>query len=523
MIDWKEISSLHAIEKLERIVGRWFGVEVFFTDEHGKIQGTLLEKDHDFRNDFFKIQLGLNFGPQCLMQDIEEALKQIDKTKERKRQAMYYNSLFPGIRGMVAPIVIDGEFKGAVFATPYVPSSFTKDEGRVVAQRLTEYGAKSSDAQIAIDGLARLSIQDKEYLAELIEVIAEEVATFHSEITLREERILELNNELGSKYRYHNLIGKSKKMQIVYHLLEKIQKAESTVLIQGDNGTGKELVAKAIHYQSPRKDRVLIAQNCSAFNDNLLDSELFGHVKGAFTGAIKDKKGLFEMANGGTLFLDEIGDTSMTMQVKLLRVLQEGTFLPVGASQPKKVDVRIIAATNKPLKEMIQTGAFREDLYYRINVINVALPGLRERQGDIALLAEHFLEQHCAEAGLPTKALAKKTLEKMLDYRWPGNVRELQNEIERMVVLAGEDKTIMPELLSARIREMEQKGFAAQGINTQGSLKKAQQELEIMMIQEGLKRCNFNKSKLAKELGISRAGLIMKVDKYGLEKRKLAS
>jgi two-component system response regulator HupR/HoxA len=268
-----------------------------------------------------------------------------------------------------------------------------------------------------------------------------------------------------------------------------------------------------------------MAVNCSAFNDNLLDSELFGHVKGSFTGAVKDKKGVFEVANGGTLFLDEIGDTSPSMQVKLLRILQEGTYMPVGATTPKKVNVRVIAATNKPLKEMIAKGEFREDLYYRINVINVALPNLRERQEDIPILMDFFIQKRCEEAGLPLKTFSKKCLEKMLDHTWPGNVRELQNEVERLVVLAGEEKMITPDMLSARICESGEvhptggaHGFL-KGVNTTGSLKEALEELEILMIREGLKRCGFNKSKLAKELGISRAGLIMKVEKYGLDKR----
>jgi len=319
-------------------------------------------------------------------------------------------------------------------------------------------------------------------------------------------------------------------MQQVYHLLSKVSNSESTIMIQGENGTGKEMVAKAIHYNSPRKDSVFIAVNCSAFNDNLLDSELFGHVKGAFTGAIKDKKGVFEVANGGTLFLDEIGDTSPSMQVKLLRILQEGTFMPVGATTPKKVNVRVVAATNKNLKEMIAKGEFREDLYYRINVINVALPPLRDRQEDIPVLMEYFLQKRCEEAGVPLKTFSKKCLEKMLDHNWPGNVRELQNEVERLVVIAGDDKMITPDLLSARILESGESagshrshsgGGVLKGINTNGSLKDALEELEIMMIREGLKRCGFNKSKLAKELGISRAGLIMKVEKYGLDKRAL--
>jgi transcriptional regulator with PAS, ATPase and Fis domain len=214
------------------------------------------------------------------------------------------------------------------------------------------------------------------------------------------------------------------------------------------------------------------------------------------------------------------------MQVKLLRILQEGTFLPVGATTPRKVNVRVIAATNKNLKEMIAKGEFREDLYYRINVINVALPPLRERQEDIPVLIDFFLKKRCEESGLPMKTFSKKCLEKMFDHSWPGNVRELQNEVERLVVLAGEEKTITPDMLSARILEgaepqssTSSSGSFLKGINTQGSLKDAMEELEILMIREGLKRCGFNKSKLAKELGISRAGLIMKVDKYGLDKR----
>jgi len=322
------------------------------------------------------------------------------------------------------------------------------------------------------------------------------------------------------------MIGKSKPMQKVYHLLSKVSNSEATILIQGANGTGKEMVAKAIHYNSVRKDAVFLAVNCSAFNDNLLDSELFGHVKGAFTGAIKDKKGVFEVSNGGTLFLDEIGDMTLSMQVKLLRVLQEGTFLPVGATQQRKVNVRVVAATNRPLKEMMAAGTFREDLYYRINVINVDLPSLKERADDIPILMDHFLEKKCYEMGHTLKTWSKKTLEKMIDYKWPGNVRELQNEVERLVVLAGDEKTITPDSLSARITDSLEGGSPVgnlKGINTKGSLKVALVELESYMIKEGLKRCNYNKSRLAKELGISRAGLIMKVDKYGLDKRKQAA
>ncbi|MGZ3742195.1 MAG: sigma 54-interacting transcriptional regulator, partial [Bdellovibrionota bacterium] len=216
---------------------------------------------------------------------------------------------------------------------------------------------------------------------------------------------------------------------------------------------------------------------------------------------------------------DEIGDMTGTMQVKLLRVLQEGTILPVGATEARKVDVRVLTATNKDLKAMVESGEFREDLYYRINVINVHVPSLRDRKEDIPLLVDFFLAKGCEEKGIAVKRLAKRAMEKVFDYSWPGNVRELQNEMERLLVLTGEDATIAVELLSPRIREFGEH-TKVQGVRVAGKLKDALEELEKTMIKEGLKRTNWNKSRLAKELGISRAGLIMKVEKYGLDKRK---
>jgi transcriptional regulator with PAS, ATPase and Fis domain len=316
------------------------------------------------------------------------------------------------------------------------------------------------------------------------------------------------------------MIGKSKPMQSLYGLLDKIKGADSTVLIQGENGTGKELIAKAIHFNSVRKDKTFVIQNCSAFNDNLLESELFGHVKGSFTGANRDKKGLFEISDKGTFFLDEIGDTSPQMQVKLLRVLQEGTFMPVGGVEMRKVDTRIIAATNRNLKEMVEQGTFREDLYYRLNVINLRVPPLRERKEDIPLLSEFFLNKSMGDKAGAKKILTKRALEKLYDYAWPGNVRELQNEMERLTVLSGVEGKLTADMLSPKILEASEKG-KVQGARVHGKLKDALEELERDLIKEGLRRTGWNKSKLAKELGISRAGLIMKVEKYGLDKRRL--
>ena len=287
-------------------------------------------------------------------------------------------------------------------------------------------------------------------------------------------------------------------------------------LITGENGTGKEGIARAVHYNSKRKKNTFVIQNCGALNDNLLETELFGHVKGAFTSAVKDKKGLFELADKGSLFLDEIGDTSPAMQVKLLRVLQEGTFIPVGGTEQRRVDVRIVAATNKNLEQMVRDGTFREDLYYRLNVINIKVPPLRDRKDDIPLLVAAFLEDFAKGSRAPKKRITRECLEKMERHEWPGNVRELQNEVERLCVLAGDDGEITADLVSERLGAKKEEKFP--GLRVDGKLKDAIEELERRMIYDCLIRENWNKSRVAKLLGISRAGLIMKCEKFGFDK-----
>ncbi len=521
MINWQDLGKLHVVSKLEGILGKWFGVEMFYTDAHGKVWSDHTNKDYAFKSHFMKVQMQSAYGHDFLTEDIE---KVVDQLAQGKDDVVVYQSYFKNVKGVAFPVKFEGEFAGAVFVYPFVMDTTTSAEMDELKKHMIECGTTPEDAAVACEKVKKMWPREMEYVRELGGLLAEEMMSFHEEISKRENQIHELSSQVGEKYRYHSMVGKSKKMQAIYALLEKISNSESSVMIQGENGTGKELVAKAIHFYSPRKDKMFLAVNCSAFNDNLLDSELFGHVKGSFTGAVKDKKGLFETANGGTLFLDEIGDTSLSMQVKLLRVLQEGTYLPVGATTPKKVDVRIVAATNKNLKEMMAKGEFREDLYYRINVINIGLPALRERHEDIPLLMEYFLKKRCDESGKAMKTYSKKCMEKMLDYPWPGNVRELENEVERLVVLSADEKTIGPENLSPRILDWGASAEPAfKGVNTEGTLKDALEQLEIMMIREGLKRCNFNKSKLAKELDISRASLIMKVEKYGLDKRTKAA
>jgi transcriptional regulator with PAS, ATPase and Fis domain len=312
---------------------------------------------------------------------------------------------------------------------------------------------------------------------------------------------------------YGGIIGASPAMQELYRLLDRIAPSDATVLVQGENGTGKELVARAIHVGSERSGKKFVVTNCSAFNDNLLDSELFGHKRGAFTGAVVDKPGLFEVADTGTFFLDEIGDMSPSLQVKVLRVLQEGTFNRVGDTETRKVDVRIIAATNRDLAGMVAAGRFREDLYYRIHVLSVVLPALRARREDVPLLIDYFLARHRRQR---PKRLTAECAARMHAYPWPGNVRELENEIERLVVLSGDSPTIGPELLSPRIRQWEPSNEPERSADP-GSLPAAVEALERRMIGAAMRRHGGNKTRAAEELKVSRRNLIRLVQKYELE------
>ena len=320
------------------------------------------------------------------------------------------------------------------------------------------------------------------------------------------------------------IIGKSALMLDLFRMLDRIKNSSATVLITGENGTGKELVARAIHDQSRRGKSRFVATNCSAFNDNLLESELFGHRRGSFTGAVNDKPGLFQIADKGTFFLDEVGDMSPALQVKLLRVLQEGAFMPVGATEHSKVDVRIIAATNRDLQKMVRDGTFREDLYYRLHVVALKVPALRDRSDDVPRLVQYFLER-LGKRDKKTKVLSRLAVDRLIGHRWPGNVRELENEIERLWVLSGDEELVGDEHLSPAIGQPSlgaRSGAANAPVDERAvvsgqTLPLAVESLERQMIAEGLRRSKGNKTRAAEALGISRRNLIRKVQSYGLE------
>ena len=334
----------------------------------------------------------------------------------------------------------------------------------------------------------------------------------------------ELGRERG-RYDYTDIVGASEGMRRVFKQLDRIIESELPVLVQGESGTGKELIARAIHFNGPRKEKPFVSENCAALPDTLLESELFGHVRGAFTGAHRSKKGLLEQADGGTLFLDEIGDMSPMMQKKLLRVLQEGEFRSVGSDQRRNVNVRVIAASHRSLEDLVAKGEFREDLFYRVNVLTVDLPPLRERREDIPLLADTLLARASREASRPVPILPHEVLAALVAHDWPGNVRELENEMRRLVVLATEGVTL--DLLSSSVLERRSLHLArtpeGAPVEAGGSIRDAVAELEQRSIQAALEVAGGNKSKAAKSLGISRFALQRKLDKYGLGKAKEAS
>ena len=356
---------------------------------------------------------------------------------------------------------------------------------------------------------------DNELLKETVARALEKISLIKEKAALLEENKALIQGQ-RTRGRLGNIIGRSSRMHALYQMIETVAQVQSTVLVTGESGTGKELVARAIHDMSPRAERPFVSVNCGAFTETLLESELFGYVKGSFTGANTNRKGLFEAANSGTIFLDEIGEMSPAMQVKLLRVLQERKVRPVGATEEMLVDTRVIAATNRDLASMVSNGSFREDLYYRISVIPMELPPLRERAEDISDLANHFVEKFCGPAGR-SLSISEQSMRLLERYSWPGNVRELEHTIERAVALES-TSAIAPERLPEKItnynpyRVAEAMEFPDQGINLSAHL----DQLEKTYVVEALRRTSGNQTNAAELLRLSVRSLRHLLDKHGI-------
>jgi transcriptional regulator with PAS, ATPase and Fis domain len=379
--------------------------------------------------------------------------------------------------------------------------------------------ALQSFADLAAGAIHRAQIERERDLAhERVKAMYAELKNKYEEQggRLQEiERALEQRqDELKTKYSYAHIIGESAAMRRLFHLLDKIVESDEAVLVEGENGTGKELIARAIHYNSARQKGAFVAENVAAIPETLVESELFGHMRGAFTGADRDKPGLFEVADGGTLFLDEVGDMPQEVQKKLLRVLQEREVRRIGGKKTIKINVRIISATNRDLRRMVEEGEFREDLYYRLRVLAIALPALRDRQSDIPLLVTHFLKIH-TPSGFKPKQVTPRALAVFEAYDWPGNIRELENEVKRLIAVAGD--VIHEEDVSEQVRR------GPRGISvpagepgTVRNIEALVSQVEMEEIKKALTMAGGNKTKAADFLGISRFTLQRKMEKYNL-------
>jgi transcriptional regulator with GAF, ATPase, and Fis domain len=406
---------------------------------------------------------------------------------------------------LAVPLRLHGESLGAIYLDDrFRPGAF----GQAEVDLLRELG---DQAAIALEN-ARLHRENRRR-ARRIELLAKRlertVASQRTALTEMKERLDRSLEDLQTKYRYEGIVGRSPAMVSMLKLLDRVTDSDVPVVIQGESGTGKELVARAIHYNGARRTRPFVAVNCGSFTETLLESELFGHVRGAFTGADRTRPGLFEAANGGTLFLDEVSEMSPGMQAKLLRALQEGEVRPVGGNETRKVSVRVIAASNKDLTTAVREGRFREDLFYRLNVVAVKLPPLRERREDIPLLLEHLIQKH---GGGREIAVDKRAMARLLAYSWPGNVRQLENEVMRLAVLA--DDAIREEHLSTEIAA----GGGDEDLPASEDLDLRSQveRLERRLLRRALREARGNQSKASRLLGLSRFGLQKKLRRYGL-------
>jgi two-component system response regulator HupR/HoxA len=512
-IDSTRLEELQIVRRIRDTVRRWWGIELSFTDARGLVidhgKGIIIPP----QNRICTACLGDKEGLRRCNQSIERAVNRLKSGTELS------GPCHMGLEIVGTPINYGGDRQGSLFACGFLVSEKAPRARDRALETVRALSLPVVQAEDAFEAIQRVDAREVPRLADLMDTTVQEIDAYHAAVALREKRISDLQDELVGRYRFADIIGKSEPMRRLYGLLDKLVASDVTVLVHGENGTGKELIARALHFNGPREQKQFVAQNCSALNDQLLESELFGHVKGSFTGASRDKPGLFKVADGGTFFLDEVADMSPAMQVKLLRVLQEGTFVPVGGTKPEKVDVRIIAASNKDLREAVLRREFREDLFYRLHVVALEVPALRERLEDLPVLVDHFLDGVAQRTGSPRKRLHPELMAAFYEWNWPGNVRELENEIERLCVLAGDAELVPPELraqrpgkapgTAAHLAALVQKGLGSDLATAVGALEKE-------IIETGLREMRGNRSKLAERLGVSRTTLIKKIREYGI-------
>jgi two-component system, NtrC family, response regulator HupR/HoxA len=418
-----------------------------------------------------------------------------------------------GLIEIGVPIIVQGKYCGAVSTVDgLLLNEPNEAQWQEIVERIKDTGVNLDQLRKAYFEIIPISKELLEVMVNLLNMVVEEIVKVAIETEIYKDRIAGLEKALHERYQFSNIVGHSRAMREVYKLLDKAIQTDYPVIIQGETGTGKELIAKALHFNGPRKDKPFISENCAALAPGVLESELFGHVKGAFTGADRNKKGFFELADTGTLFLDEISVMDREMQKKLLRVMQEYEIRPVGGKETSKINVRFIVATNENLKKMVDKGEFRKDLYYRLNVITINLPPLRDRKDDIPLLVNYFLDKVSRETKTNKKKISEEVMQLFIDYDWPGNIRELENEIKRILALSETSDVITKQFISFHMTKP-----ILQDVKscTNKTLKEAMNETERSFVRQALQKASNNKSICAKNLGLTQFGLRKKMKRLG--------
>ena len=509
VFDWQELALDPALRQLAVLVREQFGLWVGLLDEDG-VAIPVGERRAEVRHPICeRLKVNPLEHADGETTRCSGSLKQWAGRAEAEEEA-FWTECHAGFGALIWPLTTpEGDGLGALYLSGHLEEPF--DEGRREIREAMERNE-------LVDGLTEDVYEEIPRLGQskrgLVEAIVERMADrVHHRVEERE--VVHPDFLDRDPPRFEGMIGSAGSMTSLFEDIATVADSNSTVLIQGENGTGKELVARALHRRSRRSAQRFVALNCAAIPNQLVESELFGHKKGAFSGAHRDREGLCVEADGGTLFLDEIGDMERSLQSKLLRFLQDGTFSPVGSSRSRSVDVRVICATNQNLEGLVEAGDFRRDLYFRINVIQLPVPPLRERKGDIPLLIDHFLSRSAKQHGRERPELTEQCRRQLMAHDWPGNVRELENEIERLVIMTGGEDVADVDLLSPRIG-------GEPGIDDfpgfeEMTIPEATEQLERKMLLDGLRETGWNKTRTAENLGVSRRNLIRKVKDYELE------
>ncbi len=513
MCNWDKILDSHSVRLFRNVAYEWWGLDVHFYDKFGNYK----KSDVPLRNSICALMQTRNkTANNCLMYRIDN-LKDLHSSCSTIACNGCENQ-----RVTAVSITVKGDHIGSIVCSGMllpVSNSFQEQSIR----KMTRLGFDKAEVKQSYDKLQIAHNYNEDDVLKLMKVVARDVSCFYKSLTeeMETKSVRQLHTGWKLNGKYKAIIGNSISLQNIFSKLELIENSVSPVLIGGETGTGKELIASAIHYNSILKDKAFVIQNCSTFNDEILSSELFGHEKGSFTGAVSEKKGIFEVADGGTLFLDEIGDISLTLQGKLLRVLENGTFYRVGGTEEKRVNVRLITATNKDLTKLVEEGLFRKDLLYRINHLCLTMAPLRERKEDIAPLFHSFLEYYTKIKKIEKRDTSLDLIKLLAEYNWPGNIRELKNVVESSITMSGDSKSIEPEHLPP---EIVQSSFPKSYIRKHAGNNRLQNTLKFIdkeITEDALQKAKWNKTVAARELGISRASLNNRINKFNLQRRSL--